>query len=311
MPKDVILLTQSELDVPFDIGGVKGNVLDYSMSIPGPGELAKNEWRIAKECGLEIGAKVQINTTWEASTIPAIPVSPLIDAHIGRLKNEGVRHMLLSWTLGGYPCRNIAAAAKHFYTECDIRTQDDGMTDAEIMFSQAFSEFPFHIDVLYLGPQNAGPSNLLYAYPSGYNATMTCFAYDDLDSWRSIYPVDVFESQFEMLCKKWEQGLKLLSGSDRNEGVVMAEASYCIFKSSLNQIRFIRARNEGRYEDAISEAVNEIRIAEKMLSLMNENAALGYEAANHYYFSKGQIAEKIINCNNVIDTLKKLKGEKV
>ena len=57
-------------ELPFEIGGVRGNVLDYSMSIVGPGERAKNEWRIARERGLEIGAKVQVNTTWEASTCP-------------------------------------------------------------------------------------------------------------------------------------------------------------------------------------------------------------------------------------------------
>ena len=114
LSKKVILLAQSELDVPFEIGGVKGNVLDYSMSIPGPGELARREWALAKECGLEVGAKVQISTTWEASTIPAIPVSPLVDSHIRALRDEGVEHLLLSWTLGGYPCNNIGAAAKYF-----------------------------------------------------------------------------------------------------------------------------------------------------------------------------------------------------
>lgn len=32
-----------------------------------------------------------------------------------------------------------------------------------------------------------------------------------------------------------------------------------------------------------------------MLSLMNRNASIGYEAANHYCFSKDRIAEKILN----------------
>ena len=34
---------------------------------------------------------------------------------------------------------------------------------------------------------------------------------------------------------------------------------------------------------------------------MNKNAAIGYEAANHYYFSKGQLLEKIVNCHYVIE----------
>lgn len=301
LPKDTILLSQSELDVPFEIGGVKGSVLDYSMGQTGPGKRAKREWQTAKKCGLQTGAKVQINTTWEASTVPAIPVAPLIDEHIKDLKSEGVRHLLLSWTLGGYPGANIAAAAKYFYDECSFSPESTPTYEAQKQFSKAFREFPFHIDVLYRGPQNAGPSNLLYETKSGYESTMTCFAYDDLDSWRGIYPVDVFQNQFEKLCTEWKKGLNLLPADDDSETAIMAKACYCLYSSCLNGIRFIRARDEKRFSDAVTYAKAELDCAREMLSLMNKNAAIGYEAANHYYFSKGQLAEKIINCNYIIN----------
>lgn len=305
LPKDIVFLSQSELYMPVEFGGVKSSVVDYSMSIVGPGEHAKKEWKLAKECGLKIGAKVQINTTWEASTVPAIPVSPSVEKHIQELRNEGVQHLLLSWTLGGYPSRNMAAAAKYFYEKCNISDKNDALYEAEKQFVKAFGEFPFHIRVLYEGPQNAGPSNPLFEAPTGYNATMTCFAYDDLDSWRNIYPVDTFEEQFDKLCYGWEIGLNMLPEKDESETTVMARATYCLFKSSLNQIRFIRARNEERFADAVIEAENELNIAKQMLALMNKNAAIGYEAANHYYFSKGQIAEKIVNCHYIIDVFSK------
>lgn len=301
LPKDVILLSQSELDIPFEIGGVKGNVLDYSMSIVGPGERARREWKLAKDRGLEVGAKVQINTTWEASTVPAIPVRPSIEKHIKTLQEEGVQHLLLSWTLGGYPCRNIAAAAKYFYEECSDQSKGPAPYEAEKQFVEAFREFPFHINVLYFGPQNAGPSNLLFEKPTGYKTSMTCFAYDDLKGWRSIYPLSTFEEQFSKLCKKWEIGLDMLDEEDESETAIMARATYCLFKSSLNQIRFIRARDEGFYSDAVSAAKEELLTAKRMLALMNKNAAIGYEAANHYYYSKGQLAEKIINCNYIVE----------
>ncbi len=303
LSKDVILLSQSELDVPFCIGGVKGRVVDYSMSIIGPGEKAKSEWSIAKECGLEVGAKVQISTTWEASTVPAIPVSPLIDDHIRALRGEGVEHLMLSWTLGGYPCNNIATAAKYFYEKS---CSDAPVYEAEKLFAEAFREFPFHMNTLYKGPQNAGPSNPLFPAPSGYKATMTCFAYDDLEHWRSIYPVDVFEDQFRKLCEGWERGLALIDEKDESEVAVMARAAYCIFKSSYDQIRFIRARDEGRFADAKALAESEEETARLMLEQMNKNAAIGYEASNHYYFSKGQIVEKIINCRYIADIFSKI-----
>ena len=172
---------------------------------------------------------------------------------------------------------------------------------AEEQFVEAFREFPFHIHVLYMGPHNAGPSNMLFENPTGYSATMTCFAYDDLESWRVVYPVDVFENQFEKLCLGWEAGLEMLPENDASEATVMAKAAYCLFKSSLNQIRFIRARDEKRYTDAKNAALDELEIAKLMFTLMGQSAAIGYEAANHYYFSRGQIAEKIINCEYMID----------
>ena len=304
--KDVILLSQSELDVPFEIGGVRGNVIDYSMSIIGPGDKAKSEWSVAKECGLEIGAKVQISTTWEASTVPAIPVSPLIDKHIRALRDEGVEHLMLSWTLGGYPCNNIATAAKYFYENARV---DSPNYEAEKIFADAFREFPFHINTLYKGPQNAGPSTPLFPTPSGYNATMTCFAYDDLEHWRSIYPVDIFEDQFRKLCEGWKKGLALIDESDESEVAVMARAAWCIFKSSYDQIRFIRARDEGRFADAKEIAEDEEQIARLMLAQMNKNAAIGYEASNHYYFSKGQIVEKILNCRYVAEYCEEKENE--
>lgn len=305
LPGGIILLSQSELDMPYDIGGVRGNVIDYSMSIVGPGERAKKEWKIAKECGMQIGAKVQINTTWEGSTVPAIPVSPSVEKHVRSLEAEGVEHLLLSWTLGGYPSSNIAAAAKYFYEKCTESKSDTFPPEAEMQFSEAFKSFPFGIRVLYRGPQNAGPSNLLFERPTGYTSTMTCFSYDDLENWRGDYPEDVFEAQFEKLCRGWERGLSLIPEGDECERAVMAKAAYCLFKSSLNQIRFIRARNAGNIAGALTEAQNELAIAKEMLSLMNKNASIGYEAANHYYFSKGQLAEKIINCKSVIASLKK------
>jgi len=301
LPDDIIFLSQTDRGIPFEIGGVKGEVRDYSMSIIGPGEQARTEWRLARERGLKVGAKVQFSTTWEASTVPAIPVAPSIEKHMQRLSAEGVEHLILSWTLGGYPCANIAAAAKYFYEECSYDPANEPTYAAQKQFAEAFKEFPFHIMVLYKGPANAGPSSLLFAEPTGYKATMTCYAYDDLESWRSIYPADVFEDQFAKLCEKWEKGLAMLPAEDDSEVTDMAWGTYCLFKASLNQIRFVRARDEGRYADAVAAAESELEIAKKMLSLMNKNASIGYEAANHYYFSKGQLAEKVLNCHHIIE----------
>lgn len=300
LPKDVIFQSQSELKMPFEIGGVKGKVYDYSISIVGPGERAKREWAVARECGLECSAKVQINTSWECSTVPAMPIYPNIEKHMQGLVDEGVEHIMLSWTLGGYPSHTIAHAAKYFFESCNIESESETVQRATEIFCKAFAEFPFHISTLYYGPQNAGPSVLLFDKPTGYSSTMTCFSYDDYDKWRSIYPLDVFESQLGKLSSEWEKGLEILKNEPLSEAVIMARAAYCLFKSSHNQVCFYIARDSGDRESMKRIATNERDIAKEMLTLMNENSAIGFEAANHYYFSKGQLAEKIINCEYII-----------
>ncbi len=300
LPKNVILLSQSELAMPFNIGGVKGEVKDYSMSIVGPGERAKSEWKLARKLGLECGAKVQINTTWECSTVPAIPVYDSIEKHMQGLIKEDVEHILLGWTLGGYPSKNIIHAAKYFFEYCKCTEENENIKKAVKIFADAFTEFPFHISTLYKGPQNAGPSNLLFDKPTGYNATMTCFSYDDVEKWRSIYPRDVFEDQFKKLCSKWKEGLKELKNEPENETVIMAKATYLTFRSCYDQICFYRERASGNKKEMVEIAKREKQTALEMLSLMNKNSAIGFEAANHYYYSKGQLKEKIINCEYII-----------
>jgi len=289
--------------MPFTIGGVSGNVRDYSMSIVGPGEKAKAEWKAAKARGLEVSAKVQINTTWEASTVPAVPVYPLIEKHMQNLRAEGVDHIMLSWTLGGYPSQNIRYAAKYFFENCLTPPEEtEVQKKATALFSQAFQEFPFDIGVLYRGPQNGGVSNLLFTEPTGYASTMTCYAYDDLEHWRSIYPEDVFENQLAKLCEKWAEGLALLE-DDGSELYIMAKAAYIQFSACWNQARFYRARNAKDTGTMKRMAEKELQNAKEMLTLMNRTPVLGFEAANHYYFSKGNIAEKIVNCQWIIDSI--------
>ena len=144
------------------------------MSILGPGERAKAEWKAARERGLETAAKVQVNTTWEGSTVPAIPVYPLIEEHIQGICEEGVTNLLLGWTLGGYPSRNIRYAAKYFYEGClTPPAESEIQQKATELFAKAFQEFPFDIGVLYKGPQNGGVSNLLFTVYFTFNSERT------------------------------------------------------------------------------------------------------------------------------------------
>ena len=310
IPREVVLQSNSEAMLEFVRGGVQGNIRDYSISIPGPAPLAKRVWEYARARGHEVCAKVQINASWECSTLPYLPVFDLIREHMMGLREAGVKHTMLSWTLGGYPSVSLKVA-------CDcLRDPSEGAyrnllaqefgEHADIVyasakaFSEAFSEFPFDMRGLYFGPQNAGPSNPLYPEPSGLGATMTCYAFDALDTWRSIYPREVYADQWRKVAQGWHKGVELLADMPDCEYKQMAKAADAIFASSYAQVRFIMAREAGNTQEMREIAGEELQNALDLYALMQKNPHIGYEAANHYYYNKGMLAEKVINCAQII-----------
>ena len=309
LPERVIVESICESAIEYEIGGVKNRLGDYSLNILGPGERSLAMWERAKARGLETAAKVQINTTWECSTVPALPVLGKVDELMTKLREASVDHVQLSWTLGGYPSMNLLYACKYFFENAKIPEISENMLKATSIFSDAFSEFPSNANVAYFGPQNAGASTLFYEEPTGYAASMTCYAYDDVLGWsgnrpgfKNKYPTDIFERQLEKVCDKWKQGLELISDEANTELKIMAEAGYSIFRSSRNHTKYIRLRDNGGTNKELYEVVlDERENAVNMLALMNQNPSIGFEAANHYYFSRFGICEKVVNCDYLLE----------
>lgn len=304
--RDVTIMCTSEEAMEYTIAGCKGRVRDYTMSMIGPGERSQDVWTAAKRSGHKTGAKVQVNCTWECSTVPYIPVQGNVQKHMEHLVEQDVQNILLSWTLGGYPSDNLKIVSSFFFDNnqnTDIYKvlygdYSEVIRRASQMFSEAFREFPFSVKTLYKGPQNGGPSNLLYLNATGLDATMTCYSYDDLEHWfdREIYPFDVFVKQWGLMCKKWKEGLDLLKDIPLCDFVDVAGACYDIFKSSLNQILFVNARNQNDRGKMLKILSSEKECALNLYKIMLRNPCIGYEASNHYFYNRTQLLEKIVNC---------------
>lgn len=199
-------------------------------------------------------------------------------------------------------------------------------------YSAAFREFPYHIGVCYTGPQQVGPANLLWNRPTGYKATMVGFPYDDLDGWRSIYPPDVFLRQWELVAGGFEQSLETARvaagtvapevasaeqrrGFERECGV--AEAAAVHFRSCANQVRFLQARRvvleaggrgEGLGVATAREAMRrvlraEMDLARRLHDLQAGDSRVGFEASNQYAYVPVDLAEKVLNCRQLLDAL--------
>lgn len=315
LPEKAGMICVSEHGVEKDIGGIKTHVIDYSMSIEGPGEYAVKTWQSANKNRHEALAKIQVNNTWEISAIPFIPVLRRVYDHIKKLiELDNLDGLMLSWTLGGYPSPalqlinemsrykprelpDFPLMVKKLFPDYDEVLLSDVFTE----FSEAFDNFPFSLGVAYRAPQQCAPANLLYKENPHIKATMVCYPYNDLDSWRDIFPIEVFTLQLEKMLSGWENGMEKFQAIPYESNKTMqltydcAEGFYLHIRSMLNQVKFLSEKND-RIE-RVQHLDDEYDVVMQMLSLMRRNPLIGYESSNHYFYTQSNLLEKILNLN--------------
>lgn len=252
-----VLQCTSEEAMKFCIGGVEGSVLDYTMSLCGPGEKAKELWKVARECGMQMSAKVQMNNSWEMAVVPYIPVFSKVEQHVRQLRAQGIQHLHTSWTLGGCPSPNLRLTSwlmkergtlKEFLEDWLSGELAEGVYKAQQKLSDAFSHYPFHLNTLYFGPQNFGPMSPFFLEETGYRATMIGYPYDDIKGWCGIYPAEVYEEEYRQLVEGWREGLADLllyegQNEELDEMILMARAVLCQFESAYHHIQFVNRRD--------------------------------------------------------------------
>jgi hypothetical protein len=326
LPANTWLMSVSEWSQPFERGGVKSAVGEYSISVVGPGPRAMRHWKLAKERGLKTAARVSFNSTWEMSTVPYLPVMDLVAEHCANLAKVDIDGLMLSWSLGGYPSPNLQIAQRIIgHKDVDKEKVLDDLAagrygnraahharKAWTAFSNAFREFPYCLG-LYSAPQQVGPANLLYRMPTGYSATMTCYPYDDLKSWRGQYPPEVLADQFQRVATGWATGLdpfaQAVEVADSakqqaaKEDLAIAQAAHTHWASVANQVRFVMARDELARQDTpamrtrlIEILDDEIAQAGRLFHLAKRDSRIGFEAANQYFYVPLDLAEKVVSC---------------
>jgi hypothetical protein len=319
-------------------GGVRSEIGEYCLSAVGPGPRAQRHWRLARERGLEAVAKVQVGNTWELSAVPYIPAVENAARDAQNLRQAGVSSLMLGWTLGGFPSPNLEAVAETLACgsaeegmgRVAERRFGQGLAPAVVAawraFSAAFSEFPFNVGVLYSGPQQLGPANLLWAKPTGYGASMVGFPYDDLDAWRGVYPPEVLAAQMGKVAIGFAAALERLRADAARANLPttpeqrrafgdecrVAEAAAIHFQSVANQARFVLARRAlaaaktPAERDPQAAALRrileeEMALARRLHRIQSEDSRIGFEASNQYYYVPSDLAEKILNCRDLLE----------
>lgn len=338
LPKEVTLQSVSEWSIPIKRGGVDSVVGEYSISTIGPGPRATKHWELARKRGMRTNAKIQAGNTWELSAVPYIPAVENVARHAARLKKAGVDGLMLGWTLGGYPSPNLEAACKVLDEADGGESSEEAQVERALAgvarerfgaeleravarawrtFSAAFSEYPYHIGVVYNGPMQYGPANLLWADRTGYGATMVGFPYDDLDAWRQVYPAEILAGQFRKMAEGFERGIAELREAaasvkvdarferELQREIDVARVAAIHFRSTANQTRFVQLRNAaGGMARASGQAAAEIakilreetELALELRRIQMRDSRIGFEATNQYYYVPQDLLEKAINC---------------
>ena len=317
LPKTVGIVSVSEWGMITHIGGVEQYLVDYSISQVGPSDLTLQTWKSAKAAGLPVVAKVQINNSWELSAVPYIPVPYIIDEHLNKLKALGVDGLMLSWTLGGFPGGNLdllKATPEEIAASKYNPALAEKVCGAWKAFSDGFRQFPFYVGVLYNGPMNYGPMNLLHLEKTNYKATMVGFPYDDLETWRGVYPPEVLQNQFRLVTEGWQKGLAILEESavlienekekeEFEELRTIATAAYCHLRSTYLQISFVLARDNKQMDKLPPLVEEEIALTRTLYNIVRRDSRIGFEASNHYYYTLNDLREKIISCRKILEKL--------
>ena len=258
--------------------------------------------KYAKKKKHKLLAKIQVNNSWEMSTVPYIPVFENVFNHIKQLRNIGVYDYMLSWTLGGYPSITMNLLS---YKDYDIwlkETFDDNylkIKEAIHVISKGFSYFPFDTYLLYFSPINIGPANMIYRDVTNRKATMVTFPYDDISSWVNNNSKDIFISKMKKMIRYFKKSSNILTSINNSDNSIKEIIRYLNvwtinYESTLNQYLFNLSKINK--DKNINKYLNkELALTLELYKIASFDSFIGYEASNQYVFNQNMFLEKIIN----------------
>ena len=148
---------------------------------------------------------------------------------------------------------------------------------------------------------------------------MVGLPYDDLTTWRSIYPEEIFTQQLGKVCAGFQEGILLLKKNLEGQSasaytyalqreVSVAEAIFLHYKSIINQANFIIKRRELENDRSAAtlKAIRDILQNEMQVAL----ALPRYKAQIHVSDLKPRTIismcpkiymKKALNCSDLID----------
>lgn len=323
LPRDIAVLAVSERGKKKMIGPVETTASDYSISIPGPSDMTLGRWAIARERGSKIAAKVQMNCSWELCSVPYLPVFGHFYQAIRDLCERADPNILMmTWTHGGFPSPVYSMVSRMTEKGATIPSLDEMLTSlfpnaikerllpAIRAFDDAFDFYPFSVSTMYVGSQHMGPALPLWKKQTGYSACMIGPTYDKEADWRYPFTREVYGEAMKKLTDGLKEGLSMLRAAYEGRTLTdedrllldCAEGMYLHFASAYNHFLFSCLREE-EGADLTPYVLAEEELALAEAALIGRNPTVGYEASNHYLFTRTDLFEKVLCCRQLLGKL--------
>ena len=335
LPNEASLLVDFERGSRIVRDGTSSQVDEYSLSVTGPSQRARQHLELARDRGLETLGKAQIGTTWELGTLPFLAVPDLVAEKIKAFQQEGIKGGMFSWTLGAYPSLNwevlaqliqqpqpsaheaIAYVARQRYgTAASGEVQRCWSTLAEI-----FRGYPFSNSLVYSSFVQEGPATPLFSQPSRLSPKILN-SFDTLE-WTAPFGPSRTAAVFRQMSRGWSRAVERLRIAEArmNEtqrlraqrDLRIIEAAGLYFDSIAAIIRYYEMRNNHfpNREELRGNVEQQLKTAERFLTLCQGDSRIGFEASLGYMYLPLDVREKIVACRYLLNGLPRPgKGEK-
>ncbi len=305
----------SEWGMPFTVGDRTYGVTDYSISNYGPSDMAKGIVDISRKHGHECSVKIQVSNSWECAVVPYLPLFDLELAHAKAVHDIGVNNFSLTWTLGSYPSITFDLIADYLnapdtfdlekWYETHYGADAAKVHEAVKLFCKGFRKYPFSCEVMYESAKNLGVANRWSLKPITQKSTMVCWTFDNVDHYAKPYTAELFIEQYgKMLCD-YDKGIEVLEGAANTDAakelLLFAKVARNHFMADVVHTKYVLCKkNLPESKDEMRSIIAEERaLCEELIELLPQSTLIGFETANHYFYTERDVIEKLIQLDGL------------
>jgi hypothetical protein len=271
--KDVAWLDNFDHGTVKFVEGKRVEINEYSLSTVGPSNAFENIATAQVKANRAVYAKIQTGTTYELSSVPYVPVPPVVYDKVAIMHSLRIKGSMMTWIIGGYPSSMLKVAGEASFAPLRPREEllerlaaaDWGPQNAKVVrevwehFSQTFHLYLSVVPVFYYGPITRCPSYQLHLekepdlarpYNWGLTRQRQRQPYEDgVTRWTGPLTSDDFIQSFRDMATRWRKGLDRLCPLIHGNNAAELQRQYTVaaavavqLASAANVIEFYTLR---------------------------------------------------------------------